>query len=119
MAECRGDSAERIRGLAREWAKLRERACLLYVSRSIEGGDVLAVREAVAGLDGEPLDVIIASPGGHASVAYLVVRELRRRCPEVAAVVPLRAKSAATLLCLASDEIILAASGSWGLWTSR
>jgi hypothetical protein len=105
---------ERIRELGRRWAALRERACLLYVSRSIEGSDVLTVRDTLGELHGDPVDVIVASPGGDVGVAYLLARELRRRFPAVTAVVPLRAKSAATLLCLACDEIVLGSLGELG-----
>jgi hypothetical protein len=105
---------EHIRELGRRWAALRERSCLLFVSRSIEGPDVLTVRDAIAGWQGEDLDVIVASPGGDVGVAYVLARELRRSCPAVTAVVPLRAKSAATLLCLACDEIVLGPLGELG-----
>jgi hypothetical protein len=73
---------ERIRQLGRRWAALRERPCLLYISRSIEAPDVLAVREAIAGWRGEDLDVIVASPGGDVGIAYILARELRRTCDE-------------------------------------
>ena len=57
------------------------------------------------------LDVIMSSPGGDVGAAYLVARELRRRFERLTVFVPFRAKSAATLLCLAGDELVLGSLG--------
>ena len=46
--------------------------------------------------------------------AYLVARELRRRFAQLTAYVPFEAKSAATLLCLAADELVLGDLGELG-----
>jgi hypothetical protein len=43
-----------------------------------------------------------------------VARELRRRFASLAVFVPFQAKSAATLLCLAGDELILGSLGELG-----
>lgn len=53
------------------------------------------------------LEVIIHSGGGHASVAYQIAKFLRSRCETLNVIIPYRAKSAATLMCLAADNIFM------------
>ena len=92
----------------------REHPCLLFVSRSLQHSDVLAVRSALGEEAGAHLDVIVSSPGGDIEAAYLVTRELRRRFAHLAVFVPFRAKSAATLVCLAADELVVGSLGELG-----
>ena len=51
--------------------------------------------------------VLIDSPGGSAQASYQIALFLRRHCGGFTAIVPEYAKSAATLLCLGADEILL------------
>lgn len=53
------------------------------------------------------IDVVINSAGGDADAAYKIIRLLKGRFKKVNVVVPLWAKSAATLLSLGADEIIM------------
>jgi hypothetical protein len=53
------------------------------------------------------LEVLMHSGGGHAEYAYQIARLFRRRCKEFNILVPLYAKSAATLMCLAADNIVM------------
>lgn len=53
------------------------------------------------------LDVVLQTPGGDIDAAYLIVRQLRRRANKVNIFVPLYAKSAGTLICLAADKLYL------------
>jgi hypothetical protein len=53
------------------------------------------------------IDVIVHSPGGDIHSAYHIIELLRERFPVLDAVVPVYAKSAATLICLAADEILM------------
>jgi hypothetical protein len=101
-------AAERIREAAAALARHRGGPCLVFVSRSLVHADVLSVRNALGSARGEHLDVIVAGPGGLSEAAYLLARELRRRFARLTAYVPFEAKSAATLLCLAADELVLA-----------
>jgi hypothetical protein len=107
-------AAERIRTAAGEMARHRGRPCLLFVSGSLVHRDVLTIREALGNKGGDHLDVIVASPGGRSESAYLVTRELRRRFTRLTAFVPFQAKSAATLLCLAADDLVLGDLGELG-----
>ena len=56
---------------------------------------------------GEKVALIVDSPGGFAKCAYQIARFLKKRCGGFVAVVPESAKSAATLLVLGADQIIL------------
>lgn len=57
--------------------------------------------------DGEKLELLIHSPGGHPDIAYQAVKFFRRRFKSVNAIVPMMAKSAATLMCLGTDTIYM------------
>lgn len=53
------------------------------------------------------LEILIHSTGGHASVAYRLAQYFRRHCKELHVLVPMMAKSAATLLSLNADDICM------------
>ncbi|MPZ78421.1 MAG: hypothetical protein GEU77_18100 [Deltaproteobacteria bacterium] len=53
------------------------------------------------------LEILIHSGGGHANIAYKVAKFFREHCETLNVIVPFEAKSAATLMCLAADEIYL------------
>jgi hypothetical protein len=108
------EAAERIRETAAALARHRGGPCLVFVSRSLVHADILTVRTALGSARGEHLDVIVAGPGGVSEAAYLLARELRRRFTHLTAYVPFEAKSAATLLCLAADELVLGDLGELG-----
>lgn len=55
----------------------------------------------------ETLELVLHSPGGHADMAYKLVKFFRRRCKNFNVIVPLVAKSAATLLCLGADTLFM------------
>ena len=63
---------------------------------------------------GKPIPLIIDSPGGQAKAAYQIASFLRSHCGGFLAVVPEYAKSAATLLTLGAEEIILAPQAEIG-----
>jgi len=56
---------------------------------------------------GKSLDLLIHSNGGEADSAYRLVKFLRGRYATVTALIPLHAKSAATLMCLGADRIVM------------
>ena len=107
-------AAERIREAAAALARHRGGPCLVFISRSLVHADVLTVRTALGSARGDHLDVIVAGPGGVRESAYLLSRELRRRFKCLTVYVPFEAKSAATLLCLAADELVLGSLGELG-----
>ena len=53
-----------------------------------------------------PLDVILHSPGGTAEATEAIVSMLRARFDHIRFIVPLAAKSTATMLALSGDEIV-------------
>ena len=53
------------------------------------------------------VDLVIESSGGNIHVAYQIVEILRLHTERIFACVPAYAKSAATLLCLGADEIVM------------
>jgi len=56
---------------------------------------------------GTPVALVVNSAGGYAKAGYMIASLLRKRCGGFTAVVPSYAKSAATLLVLGADRIIL------------
>lgn len=55
----------------------------------------------------DTLEILVHSPGGHIDVAYQAVKFFRRHCTRLNVIVPLMAKSAATLICLGADNIFM------------
>jgi hypothetical protein len=62
----------------------------------------------------QKIALILDSPGGDAKSAYQIARFIRKRCGGFIAVVPEWAKSAATLLALGADKIIISRTGELG-----
>jgi membrane-bound ClpP family serine protease len=58
--------------------------------------------------------LVIDSSGGYASAAYKIATMLRRHCSGFTAVVPRYAKSAATLLALGADSILMGSDAELG-----
>lgn len=77
--------------------------------------DVGAFMEVVHGLPREvPIDLILHSPGGTAEAAEAIVEYLRGRFPGLRVIVPVAAMSAATMMAMAADEIVMAAHSQLG-----
>lgn len=55
----------------------------------------------------DTMEILLESRGGHAEIAYATVNFLRKYCKKLNVIVPRYAKSAATLMCLAADEIVM------------
>jgi hypothetical protein len=55
----------------------------------------------------DTLEVLLHSPGGHAEIAYSAVKFFRNYCNRLHVIVPMYAKSAATLFCLGADRIFM------------
>jgi hypothetical protein len=113
MSEPTVSPLQELREAATFLSRIRGRPCLVLNMESIEAGTVRRVRDAL-GDTADALDVVIRSPGGCACCAYVVARELRRRFERMAAFVPLGAKSAAALIALSADELVLGDLGELG-----
>lgn len=79
----------------------------LLLGETMDAKHAFHVQQALLGRDFEQLDIIIHSGGGDINAAYKIARILRNHAKSVSACVPLYAKSAATLLCISADEILL------------
>ena len=71
-------------------------------------------RRSIAALRGDKVVLLIDSPGGDAKAAYQLAKMLRRHWQTFEAYVPRYAKSAATLLCLGAEEIVMSGSAELG-----
>ncbi len=69
--------------------------------------DVQALMEAVHGLRGKKLDLIMHSPGGRAEAAEGIVLYLRSKFSDIRVIVPHMAMSAATMISCAADRIVM------------
>lgn len=73
----------------------------------VNANDVHACMETCYRNPGGDLDLIIHSPGGSAESAEQIVNYLRTQFSYIRAFVPLQAKSAATMIALGCDEIVM------------
>ena len=62
----------------------------------------------------QPIALVVDSGGGSAKCAYQIAKYLRKTCGGFTAVVPEWAKSAATLLVLGADHVILGRNAELG-----
>ena len=63
--------------------------------------------ETVNGISEKNLDLILVSPGGEVDAAEAIMGYLRTRFDHIRAVVPVAAMSAATMMALSCDEILM------------
>lgn len=76
--------------------------------------DVQGFMEAVSNIDERELDLVITSPGGDADAAEAIMGYLRTRFEHIRAVVPVAAMSAATMMALSCDEIVMGTHSQLG-----
>lgn len=73
----------------------------------IDVSDKVAFHSMLENLQGREVDILIYSPGGYAEATELIVEEVRRKFDHVRFIVPAFAKSAATMLAMSGNEILL------------
>lgn len=81
---------------------------------SLTLGDKQGFMEAVSNITETELDLILTSPGGSPEAAEAIMDYLRTRFEHIRAVVPVAAMSAATMMSLACDEILMATHSQLG-----
>jgi hypothetical protein len=81
---------------------------------SINFQDVRGLAEVVRGLQGDSLDLILHSPGGSPEAAESIVAVLRNQFKTVRVLVPVMAKSAATMIALSANEVLMPISAELG-----
>jgi hypothetical protein len=70
--------------------------------------------EATRGIEGNNLDILLQSPGGLAEAAESIVALIRNRFHYVRFIIPSMAKSAATMLAMSGDELLLSTASELG-----
>jgi hypothetical protein len=76
--------------------------------------DVRGLAEVVRGLSGDAVDLILHSPGGSPEAAESIVTVLRSQFKDVRVLVPVMAKSAATMIALSANQILMPISAELG-----
>jgi hypothetical protein len=107
---------KRVRALA----DYTGRPCLVYAtactasgkqlppgSLQIDFSDKIGFHEITQSLGATPIDLMIHSPGGFPEATESIVEALRAKFPHIRVIVPSFAKSAATMMAMAGDEILL------------
>jgi hypothetical protein len=74
---------------------------------TVDLGDVRGFMEACSNIEERQLDLVLHSPGGDPDAAESIMSYLRERFDHIRAVIPLAAMSAATMMALACDEIVM------------
>lgn len=95
-------------------AWLENKANLDVQVLSIGLGDIPGFMEAVSNVEERELDLFLHSPGGSAEAAESILEYLRTRFDHIRVVVPVAAMSAATMLALGADEILMGAHSQLG-----
>ncbi len=82
--------------------------CSESLGASIDSSDVPAIGDALLSIgEVDQLNLLISGPGGDGTIAEKIIELCRAHCKEFRVVIPNRAKSAATLIALGSDEIVM------------
>jgi hypothetical protein len=74
---------------------------------TIDARDKISFEEVIRRVDGPNLDILIQSPGGYPEAAESIIELLRQKYSNIRFIVPDQAKSAATMMCCAADQVIL------------
>jgi len=80
---------------------------LVLSNTSLSPAHLLKVQKCLEGKSFPVLDVVLHSGGGDINATYQIAELLRNHSKKFNVLVPLYAKSAATLLALAADEIVM------------
>lgn len=104
-----------------ELQQFTQRRLLVYVANlnhpqaAITRDDVVAFNDLVVPLPiMAPVDLIIESPGGDPNAAEVLVSSLLAKAQHLRVFIPQAAKSAATMLSLAADEIVMSDTSELG-----
>lgn len=81
---------------------------------AITDTDVHGFMQAIHGLEGDCLDLIVHTPGGTPEVVEQIVHYLREKFEDLRVIVPQSAMSGGTLLCCAADQVVMGHHSSLG-----
>jgi hypothetical protein len=76
--------------------------------------DVRSLAEVLRGIDSKSIDLVLHSPGGSPEAAESIVKVLRSQFDHIRVLVPVIAKSAATMIALAADVVLMPVSAELG-----
>ncbi|BCS91520.1 SDH family Clp fold serine proteinase [Metallosphaera javensis (ex Sakai et al. 2022)] len=114
------------RDYLRELSKYTGRPTILYATRWMDypivnpvetqvlWGDKEGFMETVYGIKGDQLDLILHSPGGLTEAAKSIVEYLRDKFKSIRVIVPDAAMSAATMIALSGDVVIMGRQSNLG-----
>lgn len=118
MTEANGNSAAtspEVPCELRSFATLRGRpAIFVILHQEIQPDHLLAVRNQLGNKRFAELDFVIHSGGGNIHTAYQIAQIIHAHTDRMTACVPLYAKSAATLWCIAANNIVMDESAELG-----
>ncbi|MDE0571804.1 ATP-dependent Clp protease proteolytic subunit [Demequina sp. B12] len=90
-------------------------AQLIVMIDQVFNHGVTLLEELLVGSDPEQeLHLMLSSPGGDGEVAVRLVRAMQSRCSKLTIIIPDMAKSAATIMCLGANEILMSPSSDLG-----
>lgn len=109
----------------KELSAFTKRNTIIYATRwtagdappnlvSINDEDIHAFMEAIAGLQGNDLDLILHTGGGSAEATDAIVSYLRQKFSNIRIIIPQAAMSAGTMLACSADKIIMGKQSSIG-----
>lgn len=107
------DCFKRRQDLIKKIEELTGRRLLVYVAdinkmkSALKPEDKAGFSDLIQDIKGEKVDLLINSPGGFVEVTEVIVGMLRSRFRSIRFVIPNMAKSAATLLVLSGDELLM------------
>lgn len=82
--------------------------CCESAGASLDSSDIPAIGDALLSIgEVDELNFIVNGPGGDGTVAEKIIELCRSHCQHFRVVVPNRAKSAATIIALGADEIVM------------
>ncbi|HTW42397.1 MAG TPA: hypothetical protein VMD79_08775 [Solirubrobacteraceae bacterium] len=81
---------------------------------NVSPADMSGFMEACSNVNERELDLFLHSPGGSADAVEQISHYLRTRFDHIRAIVPLYAMSAATMLALSADEVLMGAHSQLG-----
>jgi hypothetical protein len=129
-ATARGNAGPDLDGIRSRYIgvlrNLSRRAVIVYASGWLRGGgrddfdyavhgtDIHALMETCHNVTERELDLLIHSPGGSPQAAEQIINYLRTQFDYIRAIVPLQAKSAATMIALGCDEIVMGCHSELG-----
>lgn len=101
-----GDTKEIVAN-SRQIVAIRKNPLLVLDLKEVNKQATLQLNDLLQDRYFEILDVILQTPGGDIDAAFVIAKILRKRAKQLNIIVPLFAKSAGTLICLAADKIFM------------